>query len=80
MIGSTSTPTSWNGAFAKKGSFADRFKVVDTEHDDVLGLYLVTVIFDKSPDKLYVFEIDDEKYSTDKAVLATEILRQLQNG
>lgn len=79
MIGSTSTPTTWDGVFAKKGSFADRFKVTDTVHNEVLGIYEVTVVFDKSPDKSYVFEIDEAHYSTDKKVLATEILRQLQN-
>lgn len=79
MIGSTSVPVSWDGAFAKKGGFADRFKVIDTDHNEVLGIYEVTIIFDKSPDKSYVFEIDEAHYSTDKKVLATEILRQLQN-
>lgn len=80
MITSSGTPTTWNGAFVTKGSFADRFRVVDTEYDEVMGNYSVTVIFDKSPDKSYVFDIDEDKYSTDKKVLATEILRQLQNG
>lgn len=80
MITSSGTPTSWNGAFVTKGSFADRFKVTDTTHDEVLGVYAVTVVFNNTPDKSYVFEIDEDKYSTDKKVLATEILRQLQNG
>lgn len=80
MITSHSVPVSWDGMFAKRGSFADRFDVKDVQHNEDLDLYSVTVVFKKSPDSEYTFEVKAENYSTDKQVLATEILRQLQTG
>lgn len=79
MITRSGVPVSWDGAFVKQGSFADRFDVIKTEHDEILDIYKVTVVFHKTPEKQYVFEIDADAYSTDKKRLATEILRQLQN-
>jgi hypothetical protein len=71
---------SWNGVWVQKGAFKDRFDVKSTEFNEELNLYTVTVEFKKTPDKEYTFEIDADKYSTDKQTLATEILRQLQNN
>lgn len=80
MITKSGVPVSWDGAFVTKGSFADRFDVVKTEHDEILDIYKVTVVFKKTPEKQYIFEVDAEAYSTDKEILAKEILRQLQNA
>jgi hypothetical protein len=65
----------WNGSFAK--SFTDHFTIVSRVRDEIMQLVDVTVEFDKSPGKQYVFTIPAERYSPDKASIGREILRQL---
>lgn len=79
MITSSGVPVSWDGTFVTKGSFADKFDVVRTNYDEITEIYVVTVVFKKTPEKEYDFSITKDKYSTNKKILATEILRQLQN-
>jgi hypothetical protein len=70
----------WDGAlnpsFIKK-KFTDHFEIVSTTRDEILSLVDVTVEFDKSPGKQYVFTIPAERYRPDKEVIGREIKRQL---
>lgn len=68
----------WNGMFYKVGSIADHFDVVNIDKNEVLGIVSVTVIFEKSPGKEYVFDIDEADFEPDKEAIGREIVRQIK--
>ena len=68
----------WDGMFFKQGSITDHFDIVNIRHDEIFGIVYVTVVFDKTPGKEYVFEIDSDKFDADKTAIGEEIIRQLR--
>lgn len=67
----------WDGTFISK-SITDHFDVVNIREDNVQDIVEVTIIFDASPDKEYVFLIDSERFRADKSWIGKEVLRQLK--
>lgn len=67
----------WNGTIYKNKDFTDHFDVINVKPDEILGIVSVTVVFEKSPDKEYTFEIDEDMFESDKESIGKEILRQL---
>lgn len=70
----------WDGAFAPsiRKSISDHFDVVNIQHDEVIGMVYVTVVFANTPNKQYVFEIPEDKFQPDKEAIGEEVLRQLR--
>jgi hypothetical protein len=70
----------WDGMFfEKRSTFTDHFDVVNIQEDSVFGIVHVTVVFDKTPNKEYVFDILAEDFEPDKESIGEEILRQLKS-
>lgn len=66
----------WDGAFFKR-AFTAHFDVESIERDDVFDIVHVGVRFHKNPEKLYVFDIEQDKFENSKAAIGREIVRQL---
>ena len=68
----------WDGAFFKR-AFTAHFDIESIERDDVFDIVRVSVRFHKNPEKLYVFDIDENKFENNKTAIGREIVRQLAN-
>ena len=66
----------WDGVFVKR-AFTAHFDVVSIERDAVFDIVHVGIRFHKSPEKVYVFDIDGEDFVNTKAAIGREIVRQL---
>lgn len=57
--------------------FSEHFTIISTSQNLLTDEWEVSIVFDATPGKEYVFYIDPSRYRPDKESIAQEILRQL---
>lgn len=70
----------WNGVFSPsmQKNITDHFDVINIQADEVLGIVYVTIVFHRSPNQQYVFEIPEDRFEADKESIGEEVLKQLR--